>query len=570
MFEKEILKAILSAAKVKADEAEALNWLEVPPQPEMGDLSFPCFRLKKEVKKDPKTIAEELKKKIKLPKGVKEVKTAGPYLNFYFDKSAQAKNVLTELFKQDKKYGLSQAFKGRKVMVEFSAPNTNKPLHVGHVRNNSLGDAISNVYSAQGYTVTRMNLINDRGAHICKSMLAYINWGKNGTPEKAKVKGDHFVGDFYRLFAQKLSKDAKLEKQALELLKKWEAEDKEIRAVWRQMNAWVLEGFNETYEAFGVRFNETILESTIYKQGKDIVLNALEKGVFTRKEGAVVAELERFGLPDKVVLRADGTSLYTTQDINLAKIKFEKYGVDESINVVGSEQNLYFRQLFKILEIMGFPWAENNHHLSYGMVYLPEGKLKSREGKVVDADQLLEQVEKLAEQELKKRYKLSDEELADRSRKIALAAIKFFMLKVDAVKDIHFDPKESVSFEGETGPYIQYAFARAKSILKKAGSKEEIGRLDFKAFKEEKEFELLSLLASYPQVLSDCHCSLSLHKLARYLIDLSSAFNSFYHDLPVLKEKGGVKTARLALVKATSIVLRNGLKVMGISALDEM
>jgi arginyl-tRNA synthetase len=568
MFEKEILKAILSAVKIKADEEEALNWLEVPPQPEMGDLSFPCFRLKKHIKKDPKAIAEELKKKIKLPKGVKEAKVAGPYLNFYFDKGTQAKTVLSDILKQDKKYGFSQAFKGKKVLVEFSAPNTNKPLHVGHVRNNSLGDAISNVYSSQGFQVTRMNLINDRGAHICKSMLAYINWGKNATPETAKKKGDHFVGDYYRLFAQKLSKKPALEQEAIALLKKWEAEDKNVRAVWRKMNGWVLDGFNETYEDFGVHFNETILESTIYRQGKEMILKAKKDGIFTEKEGATVAELERFGLPDKVVLRADGTSLYTTQDINLAKIKFEKYGVDESIHVVGSEQNLYFRQLFKILEIMGFSWAENNHHLSYGMVYLPEGKLKSREGKVVDADNLLAQVETLAEKELKKRYKLKPTELNERSRKIALAAIKFFMLKVDAVKDIHFHPEESVSFEGETGPYVQYAFARAKSILKKAGKKE--GKLDFKAFKEAKELELLSLLAKYPEVLSDCHRGLSLHKLARYLIDLSAAFNSFYHDLPVLKAEGSSKTARLALVKATAIVLRNGLKVMGISALDEM
>ena len=360
-----------------------------------------------------------------------------------------------------------------------------------------------------------------------------------------------------------------LEEQALELLRKWEASDKETVALWKKMNQWVIDGFNQTYSDLGINFDVVLFESELYKGGKELIQEGLDKGIFKEKDGAVVAELEKFGLPDKILLRKDGTALYITQDINLAKHKFDQYDINQSIYVVASEQNLYFRQLFKVLEIMGFAWAKDLYHLSYGMVYLPEGKMKSREGKVVDADDLMADVKALARKELEKRYKLNEKELEARARAIALAAIKFFMLKIDAVKDMLFKPEESVSFEGETGPYVQYSYARAKSILRKAGLENPQG--DFALLEEDLEQKLIRLLADYPLIVKDAHRIKSLHLVCRFLLELAATFNSFYHELPVIKAgDDDLKNARLALVKAASIVLKNGLTLLGIESLEEM
>ncbi|MBW2994787.1 arginine--tRNA ligase, partial [Candidatus Woesearchaeota archaeon] len=398
-FKKEIVKLIAKYTEI--DDKTISELLEIPPDLSLGDYAFPCFFLAKEKKEPPVKIAKELASKIKPTELIKKIEAKGAYLNFFIDKAAFAKHVLTEKPEISKQEG--------KIMIEFSQPNTNKPQHLGHIRNDLLGMSISNILQWVGYKVIKANLINDRGIHICKSMLAYQKWGNNQEPD---IKGDHFVGRFYVMFAQKAKENPELEKEAQELLKKWEAGDKETLQLWKKMNEWCITGFEQTYKDLGVEFDTVYRENEIYKEGKKIILDALEKGIFKKeKNGAVIAELEP-DLPNKVLLRADGTSLYITQDINLAIKKLKDYKLDKSIYVVGSEQNLYFRQLCAILDLLGYPGVEKCHHLSYGMVYLPEGKMKSREGTVVDADYLIKEFTDFEREEIKKRYKyITSEEL---------------------------------------------------------------------------------------------------------------------------------------------------------------
>src|SRR3989344_881795 len=361
----------------------------------------------------------------------------GPYINFYLNKKNLSTSVLHKIQQQKENYG-QQSF-GEKIMIEFSSPNTNKPLHLGHVRNISLGDSISRILSFLGNDVIKGCLVNDRGIHICKSMLAYKKWGHNKNPDK---KSDFFVGDFYVLFAKKATEHPELEQEAQEMLRLWEKGDKEVVALWKKMNEWVYAGFEETYAKLAVSFDKYYYESAIYLFGKEIAQEGLKKEIFFDKDGAIVAPLQEFGLPDKVLVRSDGTTIYITQDLYLALKKFEDYKLNRSIYVVGSEQNLHFQQLFAILKKLGHKFADGCYHLSYGMVNLPEGKMKSREGTVV---------------------------LQQRGKQVGIAALKFHMLKIDAAKDMVYNPKESISFEGETGPYVQYTHARISSILRKHG-----------------------------------------------------------------------------------------------------
>ncbi len=619
-FKQSIANALAEILGNEVSFQEILEWIEVPRDSLHGDYCFPCHKLSKTLQKSPIEIAQIISKQLEFDSNVIEkIEVAGPFINFFVNKSVLTKKTLTEILEKEDLFGSNNIGKGKKIVIEFSSPNTNKPLHIGHVRNNSIGDAIANICKALSFEVIKYSIINDRGIHICKSMLAYKKWGLNRNPKEEGIKSDHFVGQFYVLFNKKLQEDSSLELEAQNLLKKWEQGDSETIALWNKMNSWVYQGFEKTYLDFKVSFDEFFYESQIYKQGKELIDEGLSKGVFLEKDGAIIAPLKKFNLPDKVLIRSDGTSIYVTQDIYLAKLKFDKYGFDQAIYVVGSEQNLYFKQLFSVLELLGFEWSKKLHHLSYGMVYLPKGKMKSREGTVVDADNLLNELISLAVEELKKRYSLSNEELLQkkkelekrfnvnelksetakekikkelslkveelkefgllgrkefekRAKAIALAAIKFYMLKIDAVKDIHFNPKESVSFEGETGPYIQYSFARAKSILNKSEINEKsLMKANFSLLKNEKELELINLLSTYPEVIKDSFNSLSLHKLCHYLIELSSLFNSFYQSVSVLNaDSESLRNARLALVKAVSIELKNGLSILGIDVLEEM
>ena len=558
MFEKEI-KNLLSK-HVKGEIT-----LEVPPKHEMGDYAFPCFPLAKELKKSPPQIAEDLKNKIGEHDFLERTVVIGPYLNFFVDKKKLAEKVLKEVYKKKQEYGKGSCKKV--IAVEFSSPNTNKPLHLGHVRNICLGESVCKILEFNGNKVKRHCVVNDRGIHICKSMLAYKKFGKGKEPD---VKSDFFVGNFYVRFAKEVEKNPKLDEEAQALLVKWESEDKETIALWKKMNKWVYDGFDETYKKLGIKFDKYYYESSLYKEGKDIVVKGLDDGVFDEEDnGAVSANLDKFKLPKKILMRGDGTTIYMTQDLFLAKKKFQDFKCDKSIYVVGSEQNLHFQQLFAVLELLGEKFAKNCSHLSYGMVNLPDGKMKSREGKVVDADDLVREMEELSRYEIKLRHKdIEEDELADRSYKVGLGALKFFILKMDPSKEMMYDPEASVSFEGETGPYVQYTIARINSILRKYDGKVS-DKVKFDIF-EEDGVALIKLLQNFPAVVDEAGSHLRPSNIARYLLDLSQAFNEFYHSSPILQEKEDVKKARLLLSLCVKEVLVKGLDLLGISYVEEM
>jgi len=564
-----ISKAVGAAVKTGVPGSEIFNYVEVPPNPTMGDYALPCFFLSKKLKKSPADIATSLASSIKVPEGVENVEAKGPYLNFFVSPSYLAASMLPIILKEKGKYGKNSSLKKKKIMVEYSSPNSNKPLHIGHVRNDSIGMCISKALEAGGAKVVKANLINDRGIHICKTMFAYNKWSDKKTPEKSGLKGDKFVGNLYVKFEKEAKNDPSLENEVIELLKKWENNDAKVISLWNKMNSWTLKGFKHTYKNYGSEFDVFFFESEFYNKAKKIIEDGRKKGLFKEDENkALYADLEKHGLPNKIVLRPDGTSIYLTNDLALTPYKFKKFKLNDSIWVVANEQNMYFMQLFKIFELLGRKWAPNARHLSYGLVKLPEGKLKSREGRVVDADQLLEELTDLAKKEIKKREpSLSAKELDSRSMKIALAAIKFFMLKIDASKDLLFNPAQAISFEGESGPYVQYTYARAKSILKKAGK---LGKADYTQLTSDHEKKLVLQLEGFPGVIAAMQRNLSPHVLCQYLLQLCSDFNSFYHEIPVLKADPAVKEARLALVVATSLVIQNGLILLNMPVLERM
>jgi arginyl-tRNA synthetase len=552
-----LVQAVIGSLKPFANVDEAI--LEMPPSPELGDYALPCFMLAKQLKQSPQKIAEDLAKKIQRSEILVDVQSKGPYLNFFLNKSKLAEYGLTAVNGE----GFGRGTEAKTVMVEFSSPNTNKPLHLGHVRNIVIGQSVSKILRFSGNKVITACLVNDRGIHITKSMLAYERWGGNKLPHK---KSDHFVGDFYVLFSQKEKEDAAIEDEAQELLRKWEAGDKKVRTLWKKMNKWAETGFAETYTQMGVKFDTFYYESDIYDKGKDIVTDALNRGVFVKVDGAVTAKLDP--MPDKVVMRADGTSLYVTQDLYLAEKKFQDYNLDQSIYVVGSEQNLHFQQLFRILELLGFQHAKDCYHLSYGMVYLPEGRMKSREGTVVDADDIMAEMIKLAGDEVKKRHeKLSPTEVKRRGRAIGLGALKFFMLKTDAGKDMTFDPNESISFEGETGPYVQYAYARIASIRKKHKGK--IGKADYSLLGDD-ELPLIRKLLAYPEAVAQARKHHKPSIVCRYLLDLAQLFNEYYHKVPILKAEPALCDARLYHITTVQAVLKSGLALLDIDVLEQM
>lgn len=558
-FKKEIATLLAQETNLSVDDI--LAQLAVPPNPALGDYAFPCFKLGRNAKEE----AEKIKANLKLPKFLSEIKVAGPYLNFFLNKSQLAQETLTGIKKQKKKYGTGKA--KEKILIEYCGPNTNKPLHLGHVRNMALGNAMCRILAFQGNTVHPVNIINDRGIHICKSMLAYQKWGENKKPDK---KSDHYVGDYYVLYAKKSTENPDLEQEAQKMLVAWEKGDTKVRALWKKMNSWVLKGFAQTYKRFGITFDKEYFESLLYEAGKEVALEGLEKGIFVKDEkGSIVAPLESHGLPNKVLLRGDGTSVYMTQDLYLGQKRYEDYHFDTMGYVVASEQKLHFQQLFKIMELLHRPYASKLYHLSYGMVHLPTGRMKSREGTVIDADDIMNEMKALAEVEIKKRYEsLAEEEIHRRAEMIGLAAIKFFMLRTDAHRDIIFNPEESLSFEGETGPYVQYTHARACSILRKAGKA--AGKVDYALLQHEKERNIVTLLLNFARIVEDTAQHYRPHVLCHYLIELSQAFNEFYHSCVVISDDQELMKARLLVVDCVRQVLENGLDLLGIEAPKEM
>ena len=542
------------------------------PESSVGDLGFGCFPLARILRRAPAQIAERLARAIALPAPFREARAVGPYLNLFLDRPAFLAALCREILGAEQPYGTTPAGHGERIVLEFSSPNTNKPQHLGHIRNNAIGMALARIFEAAGHEVVKVNLINDRGVHICKSMLAYQRWGRGETPESAGLKGDHFVGAYYIRFAREAASDPSLEGQAQELLQRWEQGDPETVGLWKRMNAWVYQGFDETYRRLGVAFDLVYHESETYRCGRDIVLAALERGLCERlPDGAVEIDLTDDGLDKKILLRRDGTSVYMTQDLGTALKRFEELRPTAMHYVVGSEQLYHFKVLFTILRRLGHPWAERCRHISYGMVYLPEGKMKSREGTVVDADNLLDQVEALsAEAITDKHADISPAELDARKRQIALGAINFMLLNVNLDKDIHFDPKASVSFEGDTGPYVQYAHTRICGILRKAAA-QQFPEADYAQLGSDGELALGRLLMQFPAAVREAARSLNPARAAGHVLDVARSFSRFYRDHPVLQaDTPGLAAARLALCRATAAVLKQGLALLGIDAPQQM
>ena len=543
--------------------------LETPPEPEMGDIALPCFTLAKEYKKSPVAIAQEIVKTIEPAGLVRELKALGPYVNFFLSKEKISQTLFEDILKLKNDFGKSLFGRGKQIMLEFPSPNTNKPLHLGHVRNCFIGSTLSNLLEACSYKVIRANLINDRGIHICKSMLAYMKFGNNTEPD---IKPDHFVGKYYVLYSQKEKEIPELESEGYNLLRRWEAGERDVVMLWKKMNNWVYKGFDETLDRLGVKIDVTYYESEFYKQAKTLVLEAAEKGIFEKDEkGNLIANLEEKNLPNKVVIRADGTSIYATQDIFLAKKKFDEFPeVEKSIIITMHEQQMHLKQVFAILERMNYSFANKCMHIMYGIVNLPEGRMKSREGTVVDADDLMDEMIELARDAIKERHQnLSEKELKERARIIAMCALELHFLKFDDKKDIIFNPKEAISFEGESGPYIQYVYARIASILEKANTKVE-KNINHTLLKASTEQKLISLLASFPTVVQTAALQYRSAEIPHYLLKVAQTFNEFYHACPVLQAEEETKKARILLIFCVKQVIKNGLFLIGCECLEEM
>ncbi len=551
---------------------------QVPPKPEMGDLAFPLFAYAKILHIAAPMLAHTLKERIEAlddrPYG--ELLVSGPYLNIKIDSAALATGLSARIEEEGDRYGANDVLAGKRVVVEFSCPNTNKPLHLGHMRNDSLGMSMAAILAANGAEVRKVNLINNRGVHICKSMLAYRKFSHGETPESSGIKGDHLVGDYYVKFAQWAKEDPTAEEQAQAMLKRWEEGDSEVLSLWRMMNDWTMAGLYESYEAMGISFDAYYWESETYKYGKDEILKGLEAGVFYREaDGSVWVDLSDIKLDKKVLLRSDGTSLYITQDVGTAIMRHKDWPFDAHIYVVGSEQQYHFKVLFSVLERLGYRWAQSLHHLSYGMVNLPEGKMKSREGTVVDADELLSSLTGLAEEEI--RAKGREElvgDIAETSRAIALGALNYYLLQVTATKDMIFNPAESISFNGNTGPYLQYMGARIASMLEKFHSEQpDVDSLPFDAslLTLTDERELIKLLARYGEVVAKAGAEYDPSLVTAYLYELGKLFSRYYHDNPVLKAPSpALVRARIELVRMVGQVLKNAFALVGIPYLASM
>ena len=567
-----------------------------------GHLTLVVFPFLRMSKKGPEQTAQEIGEYLQANEpSVAAFNVIKGFLNLTIASSAWIE--LLNGIHADKQYGIVAATDNSPlVMIEYSSPNTNKPLHLGHVRNNLLGNALANIVAANGNKVVKTNIVNDRGIHICKSMLAWQKYGNGETPESSGKKGDHLIGDYYVSFDKhykaevkelmakfqsegmneeeakaKAEAESPLMKEAREMLVKWEANDPEVRALWKKMNDWVYAGFDETYRMMGVTFDKIYYESNTYLEGKEKVMEGLEKGFFYRKEdGSVWADLTGEGLDHKLLLRADGTSVYMTQDIGTAKLRFADYPIDKMIYVVGNEQNYHFQVLSILLDKLGFEWGKGLVHFSYGMVELPEGKMKSREGTVVDADDLMAEMIDTAKEtsnELGKLDGLTKEEADNIARIVGLGALKYFILKVDARKNMTFNPKESIDFNGNTGPFIQYTYARIQSVLRKAKEAgiEIPAPLPAGIELSEKEEGLIQMVADFAAVVKQAGEDYSPSIIANYTYDLVKEYNQFYHDFSILREENeAVKIFRLALSENVAKVVRLGMGLLGIEVPDRM
>ncbi len=654
---REHVKQRALAALKELGVTEAQIDLVPPPNPELGDFGFPCFSLAKQLRKAPPAIAAEVAAHLVPDELIAKVTTDKAYVNVQLDRRALVGIVLRQALGERDRFGAGQAAPAQRWMVEFSSPNTNKPLHLGHLRNNMLGSSVATILEFFGHQVTRINLVNDRGVHICKSMLAYRRWGEGQTPETSGCKGDHLVGDYYVLFDRKLSeeyaawqetpaakerleawlgsragkeaqaaaakdpaappvekvffsgykddyfnRESPLGAEVRELLLKWEDGDAETLSLWKQMNGWVLSGFEESYRRMGVRFDHTQYESQTYKLGKELVEAGLQSGALKRLEdGAVVCDLTKVGLKgEKVLLRSDGTSVYMTQDLGTALERFDRFQLDRLVYVVGDEQLYHFDVLFRVLGLLRPGLAEACYHLAYGMIRLPEGKMKSREGTVVDADDLMDEMHALARAETQSRADegrahtegINEAELEHRAERIGMAALKYYLLKFTPRKSFEYNPKESIDFLGQTGPYCLFNYARTRSLLRRAraeGSDEVAPRAERSdqaqvdpGFDEtaaarlgtDRELELIRLVAAFPEAVARAATALDPSKIAEHLFDLSKSFAFIFTDKanhPIATcEDEELRRGRLMLVAAVGHALKAGLTLLGIEPLEEM
>ena len=568
-----------------------------------GNLTLVTFPLLKTSRKSPETTAQEIGEYLKANcKAIADFNVVKGFLNLVIAPAAWI-GLLNDIH-ADEKFGEQQVTADSPLaMVEYSSPNTNKPLHLGHVRNNLLGWSLSKIMEANGYKVVKTNIVNDRGIHICKSMLAWQKWGNGITPEQAGKKGDHLIGDFYVLFDKhyraevaeltakfreeglndeeakaKAEQESPLMKEAHEMLVKWEANDPEVRALWEKMNSWVYAGFDETYKALGVGFDKIYYESNTYLEGKKKVEEGLAKGLFVRKDdNSVWADLTNEGLDQKLLLRSDGTSVYMTQDIGTAEMRFKDYPIDKMIYVVGNEQNYHFQVLSILLDRLGFKWGKDLVHFSYGMVELPNGKMKSREGTVVDADDLIasmiQNARTLSEDKVNKLEDITEAEKNEIARIVGLGALKYFILKVDARKNMLFNPEESIDFNGNTGPFIQYTYARIRSILRKAAAQGIAipTAVADNAPLNEKEITLIQKMNDFGAAVAQAGVDYSPSGIANYCYELTKEFNQFYHDYSILNaDTEDEKTTRLVLAQNVAKVIKNGMELLGIEVPERM
>ena len=583
---KKITGELVSAAVHKLYGLDKLTIdIDIPENESFGDYSTNIsFGIAKTLDKIPFQIATELAHEVlsENPKVefegnmysiFEKIEPHAPgFINFTLSDKFLFHNTL-DINLVDKSYGSADFGKGKKVIVEYSQPNTNKPQHIGHARNNFIGFSLSRILAYCGYDIIKTNYVGDIGIHICKSMLMYMKHGGSAQPDK---KSDHYVGDFYTMYELEHEKNPEIEKEAQELLRRWEAGDKEVRAVWEKMNSWVYEGWKKTYSDQKVDFDVWEYESEKIDVGKEIALLALEKGLAGKDgTGAIIARLEKYGLPDKVLLRSDGTSVYSTKELQLAKESYDKYKFDKRLYVVDVRQADYFKQLFKIIELLGFDWSERLVHIAYGMVSLPQGKMSSRTGLVVNADDVLEDLVSLEEEEIRNSIK-TPKIVRETAERVALAAFKYGMLKVDPKQDVVFNYEQVTKFEGNTGPYLLYTYARAGSVLEKAGFEIEGGKFKYDAIPKEfsmhiKERALASVLVHFPEFVAKSAGEYSPNHIANYAFEVAQKFNSFYGELPILDASPeSAKKFRLFLSHATMVVLKQALSLLGIEVVEKM
>ena len=588
----EAVKAIVEELYGQPVPEKMVQLQETRPEFE-GQITLVVFPFTKMSHKAPDATAQEIGEQLvqKLPEVISGYNAVKGFLNLSIS-SRQWIGILQEIY-ENPKFGFTPVTdESPLVMIEYSSPNTNKPLHLGHVRNNLLGWALAKVMEANGNRVVKTNIVNDRGIHICKSMLAWLKWGNGETPETSGKKGDHLIGDYYVAFdkhyreevkelvaqgmdEEQAKQEAPLIKEAHAMLVKWEQNDPEVRALWKKMNEWVYAGFDETYKALGVSFDKIYYESETYLEGKEKVEEGLEKGFFYRRDdGSVWADLTSEGLDEKLLLRSDGTSVYMTQDIGTAKLRFQDYPIDKMIYVVGNEQNYHFQVLSILLDKLGFKWGKDLVHFSYGMVELPNGKMKSREGTVVDADDLIQTMIQdarlLSADKVNKLEDITEEEAQEIARIVGMGALKYFILKVDARKNMLFNPEESIDFNGNTGPFIQYTYARIRSILRKAG---EVSLTDLAkdTVLSDKEISLIQQLQGFEAAVKQAGQDYNPSCIANYCYELVKEYNQFYHDFSVLKEEDDKKRLfRIALSAAVGQVVKNGMGLLGIEVPERM